>query len=185
MSQAAGNRSSARVIPLDRDTRGTKMEPSNKNIKTSIILQDVASLVSKILEESTTSGAEKAAKRRYMKQLRETGRKRQELSVAASKLKDKKKGVTVVGAHKFEAQHPQFTGNRQDERPKVTDQETQATKGIIRLALVLDHPDKNLSVQDVIMVRKLIRGRILGLPESTVGSTFISIWERDDAIIVL
>lgn len=58
------------------------------------------------------------------------------------------------------------------------------TKGIIRIALVLEgYPEKKLGEGEVSEIRRLVRGRILELPEDTL-LIFTSTWERDGAVIV-
>ncbi|EFN63407.1 hypothetical protein EAG_12816 [Camponotus floridanus] len=46
-----------------------------------------------------------------------------------------------------------------------------------------DFPDKKLGVAECGLIRKMIRGRILELPEATKAPTFSGSWERDGAYV--
>jgi len=59
----------------------------------------------------------------------------------------------------------------------------QATKGLIRMALVLEgYPDKKLGADKAREVRRLVRGRILMLPDAP-APTFTGSWERDSVLV--
>lgn len=69
-------------------------------------------------------------------------------------------------------------------RPKISDQGSYAPKGFVTLALALEgYPDKRLGAEECSMTRKLIRERILELPENTKAPTFSGSWETDGALV--
>jgi len=82
---------------------------------------------------------------------------------------------------------PSPSEDRQGKKPKVIHDQgsyAQATKGLIRMALVLEgYPDKKLGAEEVGEVRRLVRGRILALPDDAPAPAFTGSWERDGALM--
>jgi len=57
-------------------------------------------------------------------------------------------------------------------------------KGLIRMALILEgYPDKKLRAGKAGEVRRLVRGRILALPDNASALAFTGSWERDGALV--
>lgn len=81
---------------------------------------------------------------------------------------------------------PSPSEERQGKKPKISDRGSyaQATKGLVRLALVLEgYPDRKLGASEVVLIRKLIKGRILDLSMGAKAPTFTGSWERDGALV--
>jgi len=170
-------------------------EEQNKNQT----LQGGASTGSERPEGTTTaeSGLKKtrvrysgAARRRYQKQReKERAEKAQTSSPAVDALLTDRGGSAGAGTPKRvrpEHNTPSPSENRQSKKPKVQDQGSyaQAIKGLTRIALVLEgYPDKKLGADGVGEIRRLIRGRILALPDDAPAPTFTSTWEREGAMI--
>jgi len=161
------------------------------------VLQGVAPLWSERPEECN-SGALKtrvrysgAARRRYKKQLqKEGGATKAQIPPAEA---DSSPGPSSGGAPTVALKRarpgnntPSPIDTRQGKRPKINDQASyaQATKGLVKLALILEgFPDKKLGTADCGLIRKMIRGRILELPEGTKAPIFSGSWERDGAFV--
>jgi len=131
-----------------------------------------------------------AARRRYQKQReKEKAEKALASSPAADPLLTGRGGGAGAGAPKRvrpEHSTPSPSENRQSKKPKVSDQGSyaQAIKGLIRMALVPEgYPDKKLGADGVGEIRRLVRGRILSLPDDAPAPTFTSTWEREGALI--
>lgn len=175
----------------------------NKQFDTNKILQSVISLGSERPEESNSrtdsigdspkirvrySGA---ARRRYKKQLQKE-KEATETQTSSTEVmpNSKAEGIEapVVTPKRVcpELSIPSPTDTHQSKRLKISDQESyvQAIKSIVKLALTLeDYPDKKLAAEECNMIRKLIRERILELPEDTKAPTFSGSWERDGALV--
>jgi len=175
------------------------METENYNDNPTQTLQGGASTGSERPEGITTaeSGPKKtrvcysgAARRRYQKQReKERAEKAQASSPAADLLLTDRGGGAGAGAPKRarpEHSTPSPSENRQSKKPKVLDQGSyaQAIKGLTRMALVLEgYPDKKLGADGVREIRRLVRGRILALPDDAPAPTFTSTWEKEGALI--
>lgn len=93
----------------------------------------------------------------------------------------------AVKRRKPEHDTPSPTNVRQGKKPRTNEQGSysQATRGLVKLAVVADgFPETRLGPGEVEIIRKMIRGRILGLPQGTKAPTFTGFWERDGAIVV-
>jgi len=169
----------------------------NENIKQT--LQGGASTGSERPEGNTTaeSGPGKtrvrysgAARRRYQKQReKERAAKAQASSPAVDSASTGRGGGAGASAPKrMRPEHgtPSPSENRQSKKPKVSDQGSyaQAIKGLTRMALVPEgYPDKKLGADGVGEIRRLVRGRILSLPDDAPAPAFTSTWEREGALI--
>ncbi|XP_039310101.1 uncharacterized protein LOC105203618 [Solenopsis invicta] len=76
--------------------------------------------------------------------------------------------------------------SHQNKKPKITDEKPTHAQAVARTKIAFvpeGYPDKRLSADEGGVVKKLIRERILQLPEDAVVPTFIGTWERDGAVI--
>lgn len=176
----------------------------NKQFDTNKVFQGVVSLGSERLEESNSrmdsiedppktrvrySGA---ARRRYKKLQREkqtTEIQTSSIEIVPNFMAGGGETPTVTPKRVWpELSTPSPTDTHQNKRPKISDQGSyvQAIKSIVKLALTLeDYPDKKLAVEECNIIRKLIRERILELPEDTKVPTFSGSWERDGALVFI
>lgn len=166
----------------------------NKPSDINKVLQDVVSLENERPEESnsrigSTENSPKvrvrysgAARRRYKKLQKE-----KEAIKAQSSLIDVPNSETgETPAVTPKRVQPEFSSptDIQSKRPKISDPESYTPKGFVKLALTLEgYPDKRLGVAECSMIKKLIRDRILELPEGTKAPTFSGSWERDGALV--
>jgi len=184
---------------------GTKMNSTNQPIlqnnqsDVNKVLQGVVSLRSERLEESnsrtgSTENSPKvrvrysgAARRRYKKQQLQREKEAAQTSpievVPNSETGEEEAPAVTSKRARPELSTPSPT-DIQGKRPKISDQESYAPKGFVKLALTLEgYPDKRLGAGECSMTRKLIRKRILELPEDTKAPTFSGSWERDGALV--
>jgi len=173
---------------------------SEQLINDNEVLQGETSPGSERPEENTTtkSGLKKnrprhsgAARRRYNKRQQEERAGLVQTPLPATEtLPTGGGGSAGAGASKRarpEHNTPSPSEHRQGKKPKVIHDQgsyAQATKGLIRMALVLEgYPDKKLGTGEIGEVRRLVRGRILALPDDAPAPAFTGSWERDGAII--
>lgn len=128
-----------------------------------------------------------AARRRYKKLLKEGGVASPASPPSLSKpTEGGRDAPTRADKRSRPEQTTPGSADRQGKKPKVTDQGSyaQAARGTIKLAIIPDnYPEIKLGAEDVALIRKLIRKRILELPANTRAPTFAGSWERDGALV--
>jgi hypothetical protein len=161
--------------PKESKTRDLEKEPAK------------AQLQGSIKNRVRYSGA---ARRKHKKQLqKEAGEgpiqaNTQETDAAAHSLTTEKGGPsTVVKRPRSGLSIPRPSGAQQKKRPKVPEQRTyaQATSNLIRVAIVpMAYPDRNFEDEEIVLLKRSIKGRILDLVKGTTAPIF-----QDGAVLTV
>ena len=134
-----------------------------------------------------------AARCRHKKQLRKEAGERavqattQQTDTAANPPRTEEGSPSRAGKHsRSHPSTPSPSGAQQTKKPTVPEQRTyaQAASDIIRVAIVLmAYPDRKFTDKEVILLKRLVKGRILDLVKGTKAPIFQGTSDRDSAVI--